>query len=104
MGNVIPWSKIDPSIKSQEPFVGVVVIDPQRKLCVSQILPLDEDMLSNPQVAARQVIALAQQGTAGVARAYQEKRRASRVKETPRPENVGDDRPKLQVVRGGLAL
>ena len=104
MGNVIPWSKIDPSIKSHEPFVGVVVIDPERRLCVSKILPLEEEMLSNPQVAARQVIALAQQGMAGVARAYQEKRRASHVKESASPRKESAARPKLQVVRGGLAL
>jgi hypothetical protein len=104
MGNVIPWSKIDPSIKSREAFVGVVVIDPQRKLCVSEILPLEEEMLSNPQLAARQVIALAQQGTARVARAYHEKARTSRAKATQPVENIGVVRPKLQVVRGGLAL
>jgi hypothetical protein len=97
MGNVIPWSQIDPSIKSHEPFAGVVVIDPQRKLCVSEILPLDEEMLAIPQAAARQVIALAQRGSTGVARAYQEKRRAA-------PAAEASLKPKLEVVRGGLGL
>ena len=97
MGNVIPWSQIDPSIKSNEPFVGVVVIDPQRKLCVSEILQLDEEMLASPQAAARHVIALAQRGTASVARAYQGKRRSGPRRETSL-------KPRLQVVRGGLGV
>ena len=49
MGNVIPWSQIHPSITSQEPFVAVVIIDPQRQICVSEMVPFDLEALANPE-------------------------------------------------------
>src|SRR5256885_9522985 len=60
MGNVIPWSQIHPSITSQEPFVAVVIIDPQRQICVSEMVPFDLEALGNPDVSASEVIAAAQ--------------------------------------------
>ena len=47
MGNVIPWSQIHPSITSQEPFVAVVIIDPQRQICVSEMVPFDQEALGD---------------------------------------------------------
>ena|SRR2546421_2693986 len=80
MGNVIPWSQIHPSITSQEPFVAVVIIDPQRQICVSEMVPFDLEELANPDVSASQVIAAAQAAAAKVASGYRARR-----KETPTP-------------------
>src|SRR6266700_3202428 len=60
MGNVIPWSQIHPSITSQEPFVAVVIIDPERQICVSEMVPFDQEALASPDVSASEVIAAAQ--------------------------------------------
>jgi len=76
MGNVIPWSQIHPSITSQEPFVAVVIIDPQRQICVSEMVPFDLEALANPDVSASQVIAAAQAATAKVASGYRTRRKA----------------------------
>src|ERR1700738_1068850 len=59
MGNVIPWSQIHPSITSQEPFVAVVIIDPQRQICVSEMIPFDLEALASPDVSASEGIAAA---------------------------------------------
>jgi len=80
MGNVIPWSQIHPSITSQEPFVAVVIIDPQRQICVSEMVPFDQEALGNADVAAPEVIAAAQAAAAKVASGYRARR-----KETPTP-------------------
>ena len=81
MGNVIPWSQIHPSITSQEPFVAVVIIDPQRQICVSEMVPFDQEALGNADVAAPEVIAAAQVAAAKVASGYRARR-----KEAPIPD------------------
>ncbi len=80
MGNVIPWSQIHPSITSQEPFVAVVIIDPERQICVSEMVPFDQEALASPDVSASEVIAAAQAAAAKVASGYR-----SRRKEPPTP-------------------
>ena len=75
MGNVIPWSQIHPSITSQEPFVAVVIIDPQRQICVSEMVPFDLEALGNPDVSASDVIAAAQAAAAKVASGYRTRRK-----------------------------
>ena len=80
MGNVIPWSQIHPSITSQEPFVAVVIIDPQRQICVSEMIPFDLEALASPDVSASEVIAAAQAAAAKVASGYRTRR-----KEAPTP-------------------
>jgi hypothetical protein len=76
MGNVIEWSQIHPTIKSQAPFIGLVIIDPERRLCVSELIPLDPEQLSSSDRAAPEVIAAAQQAAATVASEYRRQRRA----------------------------
>jgi hypothetical protein len=93
MGNVIPWSQIHPSIKSEEPFVAVVIVDPQRQICVSELVSFDAESMSTPQVAAQETIAAAQQAAARVASAY-------RARRTEEDEPKG---PGLRIVRGGAA-
>jgi hypothetical protein len=85
VGNVIPWSQIHPSITSEEPFVAVVIIDPQRQICVSEMVPFDLEALANPDVSASEVIAAAQAAAAKVAGGYRTRR-----KETPSPNLPGD--------------
>jgi hypothetical protein len=75
MGNVIPWSQIHPSITSQEPFVAVVIIDPQRQICVSEMVPFDLEALANPDVSAAEVIAAAQAAATKVAGGYRARRK-----------------------------
>ena len=74
MGNVIEWSQLHPTIKSQAPFVGVVIIDPERQLCVSELIPLDPEQLAGVDRAAPEVIAAAQRAAATVASAYRRQR------------------------------
>jgi hypothetical protein len=81
MGNVIPWSQIHPSIKSEEPFVAVVIVDPQREICVSEMVQFDLEALANPDLAAPELIAAAQAAAAKVASGY----RARRNGEPTRP-------------------
>ncbi|HYM49377.1 MAG TPA: hypothetical protein VET65_02280 [Candidatus Limnocylindrales bacterium] len=88
MGNVIEWSQIHPTIQSQSPFIGVVVIDPQRRLCVSELVPLDPDVLRSADVAVPELIAVAQQAATVVAAGYRRQRR----------EETG-----LRVLTGGAA-
>jgi hypothetical protein len=70
MGNVIPWSQIDPSIKSEEPFVGVIMVDPRGRLCISELVPFDPEAMANGDQLASQIIAAAQQAAAVVASSY----------------------------------
>src|SRR4030088_3416384 len=79
MGNVIPWSEIHPSIRSEEPFVAVVIVDPQRQICVSELVPFEEQSLRSPEGAA-------QAAAAGVASGYRARR---------------NEEPKLLVLPGG---
>ncbi len=91
MGNVIPWSQIHPTIKGQTPFVGVVLIDPERQLCVSELITLDNELLRTPDGAAGDVLAAAQQAATAVASAY-------------RGHWRGDgSAPRLKVLKGAAA-
>jgi len=85
MGNVIEWSQIHPSIRSESPFVGVVVIDPQRQLCVSELIPLDSEQLANVERAGPELIAAAQQAAAAVARGYRRQRRVTTTESPAQP-------------------
>ena len=96
MGNVIPWSQIHPSITSQEPFVAVVIIDPQRQICVSEMIPFEVESLANADVAAPEVIAAAQAAAAKVASGYRARR-----KQTPDSDLPGEVAP---AKRGSLRL
>jgi hypothetical protein len=75
MGNVIPWSQIHPSITSEEPFVAVVIIDPQRQICVSEMVAFDPEALSSADVAASELIAAAQAAATKVASGYRVRRK-----------------------------
>ena len=83
MGNVIPWSQIHPSIKTEEPFVAVVIVDPQREICVSEMVEFEPDALENPDVAAPELIAAAQAAAAKVASGYRTRRKQAPTPETP---------------------
>lgn len=97
MDNVIPWSQIHPSIKSRSAFVGVVVIDPERQLCLSELVDLEPESLSGPDAAAGDLVASAQQAAARVARAYRAARRGQA------PDDSGPSRRTavLRVLTGG---
>lgn len=84
MGNVIPWSQIHPSITSQEPFVAVVIIDPQRQICVSEMVAFEPDALANADVAASELIAAAQAATTKVASGYRVGRKQTSTPTQPR--------------------
>ena len=86
MGNVIPWSQIHPSITSQEPFVAVVIIDPQRQICVSEMVAFEPDSLANGDLAASELIAAAQAATTKVASGYRVRRKQA---STPTPRKQG---------------
>jgi hypothetical protein len=88
MGNVIPWSQIHPSITSQEPFVAVVIIDPQRQICVSEMVPFDLDALASPDVSASEVIAAAQAAAAKVASGYRARRKEAGAPSLTLPERL----------------
>lgn len=86
--NVIPWSQLHPSIKSRSPFVGVIVIDPDRQLCLSELVDLDPESLSAFESATGDLVASAQQAAAKVAQAYRAARRRARpgsVEPAPKP-------------------
>jgi hypothetical protein len=92
MGNVIPWSQIHPSITSQEPFIAVVIIDPQRQICVSEMVAFEPDALANADVAASELIAAAQAATTKVASGYRVRRKEAPTPTLPRTrgrENSG---------------
>jgi hypothetical protein len=90
MGNVIPWSQIHPSIKSQQPFVGVVMVDPEGKLCISELIHFDPETMGRPEEVASEIVAAAQQAAARVASSY----RAQRTEPPRRP---------LRLLKGGAA-
>jgi len=87
MGNVIPWSQIHPSITSQEPFVAVVIVDPQREICISELVPFDEQSMRSPEVAAQEMIGAVQAAAARVASGYRARRK---------------EEPILQLLQGGV--
>jgi hypothetical protein len=89
MGNVIPWSQIHPSIKSEQPFVAVVMVDPQGKLCVSEMVQLDPETMGSPDEVASAIVASAQQAAARVAAAY-------------RAQRISPPRKPLRLLKGGL--
>lgn len=99
MGNEIPWSQIHPSIQTDAPFVGVVIIDPDRQLCISELIPLDPQVLDHPDVAASETIAAAQQAAARVASAYRQRRKQPepplRVRKRPTRRPQKDRLPSL---------
>jgi len=86
MGNVIPWSQIHPSITSEEPFVAVVIVDPQRQICITEMVPFDEQSMRSPEVAAQEMIGAVQAAAARVASGYRARRK---------------EEPTLQVLQGG---
>lgn len=96
MGNVIPWSEIHPSIKSEEPFVAVVIVDPKREVCVSEMVDFEPEALADPDASAGELLAAAQAAAARVAAGYRQRRRAEPA-EASAPITRG-----LRVLRGGL--
>jgi hypothetical protein len=90
MGNVIPWSQIHPSIKSEQPFVGVIMVDPDGKLCISELINLDPETMGNPDQVASEIVGAAQQAAARVASSYRTQRK-------PRPAGG------LRLLKGGAA-
>jgi hypothetical protein len=86
MGNLIPWSQIHPSITSEEPFVAVVIVDPQRQICISELVPFDEQSMRSPEVAAQEMIGAVQAAAARVASGYRTRRK---------------EEPTLQLLQGG---
>jgi hypothetical protein len=107
MGNVIPWSQIHPTIKSEAPFVSVLIIDPDRQLCVSEQIPLDQEILDRPEVAAAEAIAAAQQAAARVASLYRQRLSQAQPGPTVRPGKPrvpvrGQPTPRFRVLEGGV--
>jgi len=90
MGNVIPWSQIHPSIKSEQPFVGVIMVDPQGQLCVSELVHFDPQAMGNADQVAGEIIGAAQQAAARVATSYRAQRKSPKM-------------GTLRVLRGGSA-
>jgi hypothetical protein len=122
MGNVIPWSQIDPSITSEEPFVAVVIIDPQRQICVSEMVAFEPEALTSADVAAAELIAAAQAAASKVASGYRVRRKQAPTRALPRkrarenpnapttlalPLHLGNENPQvnghagLRVLKGG---
>ncbi len=97
MDNVIPWSQLHPSIKTRSPFVGVVVIDPERQLCLSELVELDPESLAGPDGAAGDLLASAQQAAARVAQAYRTARRRPAPDDSSRSRRAAG----LRVLPGG---
>jgi hypothetical protein len=103
MGNVIPWSQIHPSITSQEPFVAVVIIDPQRQICVSEMVPFEPEALANPDVSASEVIAAAQTAAARVASGYRTRRKETGAPSLTLPTRESRDPDKRKQGREKLS-
>jgi hypothetical protein len=97
MGNVIPWSQIHPTIKSEEPFLAVVVVDSRRELCVSEMVEFDPEALVDPGQAAGALVAAAQSAAARVAGGYRLRRSGKPEESQPAASSGG-----LRVLRGGL--
>lgn len=104
MGNVIPWSEIHPSIKSEEPFVAVVIVDPNRQICVSEMVDFEPEALGDPDASAGELLAAAQAAAARVAAGYRQRRRTELAGATagPNSQTSGAGRQTLRVLRGGL--
>jgi hypothetical protein len=110
MGNVIPWSQIHPSITSEEPFVAVVIVDPQRQICISELVPFEEQAMRSPEVAAQEMIGAVQSAAARVASGYRARRKEAgergrnrdgatlALPRKPRREDPGG----LRVLKGGI--
>ena len=103
MGNVIPWSQIHPSIKTEEPFVAVVIVDPQREICISELVEFELETLANPDAAAPELIAAAQAAAAKVASGYRTRRKMTPAPALPRRgrELQPQGGPGLRVLKGG---
>jgi len=103
MGNVIPWSQIHPSIKTEEPFVAVVIVDPQREICISELVEFELETLANPDAAAPELIAAAQAAAAKVASGYRTRRKMTPTPALPTRgrELQPQGGPGLRVLRGG---
>jgi hypothetical protein len=97
MGNVIPWSQIHPSIKSQEPFLAVVMVDPHRQICVSELVDVDPEDLNEPESSAGALVAAAQPAVARVASGYRGRRRGETRSQPPAGHSG------LRLLQGGLA-
>ena len=91
MGNVIQWSQIHPSIKSEEPFVAVVIVDPQREICVSEMVHFELEALASADVAAPELIAAAQAAAAKVASGYRARRKQAPTATLPTRESRDPD-------------
>ena len=100
MGNVIPWSQIHPSIKSEEPFVAVVVIDSHRQICVSELVEFEPEALADPDMAAPALVAAAQAAAARVAGGYRSRRK--REIDPLRVQAVTIERGGLRLLQGGM--
>ncbi|HEX3629148.1 MAG TPA: hypothetical protein VHW91_01640 [Candidatus Dormibacteraeota bacterium] len=96
MGNVIPWSQIHPSIKTEEPFIAVVIVDPQRQICVSEVVDFERDALDDANQVTGELVAAAQGAAARVGAGYRLRRQGEGLKEAPPKKAV------LRVLRGGL--
>jgi hypothetical protein len=103
MGNEIPWSQIHPTIKSDAPFVGVVIIDPDRKLCITEVVELDPEQLSTGEAAAPELIAATQAAAARLAGSYRTRRRQDNQWNGVRPvPPKGRPTTSLKVLNGGM--
>ena len=91
MGNVIPWSQIHPSITSEEPFVAVVIIDPQRQICVSEMVAFEPEALTSADVAAAELIAAAQAAATKVASGYRVRRKQAAPSVIPTRKRGGEN-------------
>lgn len=96
MGNVIPWSQIHPSIKSEEPFIAVVIVDPNRQICVSEVVEFEPEALGNADQSVAELIAAAQAAAARVASGYRNRRKREVVPSEP------VSRTGLRLLQGGL--
>lgn len=97
MGNVIPWSQIHPSIKSEAPFVAVVVIDPNRQLCVSEMVDLEPETLADGQASAGALLAAAQAAASRMAAGYRLRRKSA-----PADQHAEFPAGRLRLLEGGL--
>jgi hypothetical protein len=96
MGNLIPWSQIHPSIKSEGAFLAVVIVDPQRQVCVSELVEFEPEALADVNRAAPEVVAAAQAAAARVASGYRAGRKAA-----AEPAPVAGPYQGLRVLAGG---
>jgi hypothetical protein len=98
METVIPWATVDPAIRSDAPFVGVVIIDPARRLCISDLVSFEAEQLANPLTASGEILAAAQQAAVRLVASY--RRQASADDDTPSLPPA-PNRPAFRVLEGG---